>query len=159
MAVFFLIFLPLALLLFSAIPWVMLFIGWWGRPVRIPASCARCSHETGDAPSLLLDACPECGAPLDRPGAIVWFRRERTPMMKMLLGVAAVLLVLGVLGFPAFLLFASVRNVAPVGLNATATPAPVAESSGSDGAESGGGEPVEEFHHFDEPIVDGVKAP
>lgn len=83
-------------LLFFIVPlaigaWLTLFVCWWGRLTPQPPCCAACGHATGDGPGMLADRCAECGCDLNAPNALVYFKRERTPLMHAGIIVGAVL--------------------------------------------------------------------
>ena len=62
--------------------WIPLYLCWWGRLTPQPPCCAACGHASGDTPEMLAARCAECGCDLNAPNALVYFRRERTPLMR-----------------------------------------------------------------------------
>jgi hypothetical protein len=62
--------------------WIPLYLCWWGRLTPQPPYCAACGHASGDTPEMLAARCAECGCDLNEPNALVYFRRERTPLMR-----------------------------------------------------------------------------
>jgi hypothetical protein len=62
--------------------WIPLYLCWWGRLTPQPPCCAACGHTSGDTPEMLAARCAECGCDLNEPNALVYFRRERTPLMR-----------------------------------------------------------------------------
>lgn len=77
----------LPILVVSVVAWTAYFRCWRGRLVPQPAAGARYGRASGDAPGVLVAACPECGARRDARGALRDFRRARS--LAVLVGLVA----------------------------------------------------------------------